>query len=177
MSDTSGSSQAVDDPPEEPYLAAAAADRWDVLRYPGDAGPVHRVVPAGAGSSVVRTYQRRARSRRRILLALVPVAAVGLPAAGWVVWDTFGIAVGVFVAVVTAVVIVRRHVSEDAEEMADVPEVVDASATSETAYSYGLENGDVIADAEAYIDANPEATPDRSPEDALAAARRDNDRS
>ncbi|WP_277553258.1 hypothetical protein [Halobaculum limi] len=177
MSDSPGSSTASDDPPEEPYLAAAAADRWDVLRYPGDTGPVHRVVPAGAGSSVVRTYQRRARSRRRILLALVPVATIGLPAAGWLVWDTFGIAVGVFVAAVTAAIIVRRHVAEDAEEMADVPEVVDASASAETARSYGLENGDTIADAEAYLAANPGARPDRSPEDALAAARRENDRS
>lgn len=161
-----------EDPPEEPYLAAAAVDRWDVLRYDGDRGPVHRVVPAGAGSSVVETYERRGRSRRRIVLALVPVAAVGLPAAGWLFADAYGLAVGAVVAAITAAIIVRRHVAEDPEERTDVPEVVDASASAETARSYGLENEATVADAEAFLAANPDATPDRSPEDALEAAQR-----
>ncbi|MFC7068186.1 hypothetical protein [Halobaculum lipolyticum] len=166
--------EAPQEPPEEPYLAAAAADRWDVLRYEEADGAVHRVVPAGAGSSVVTTYERRGRSRRRLVLALVPLAAVGLPAAGWLFADAYGLAVGAVVAAITAAIIVRRHVSEDPEDRTDVPEVVDASASAETARSYGLENDDTIADAEAYLAANPDATPDRSPEDALDAAQRRN---
>ncbi|WP_435064086.1 hypothetical protein [Halobaculum sp. EA56] len=165
-------SAAPDDPPEEPYLAAAAADRWDVLRYEDDGGPVHRVVPAGAGSSVVTTYERRARSRRRIVLALVPLSAVGLPAAGWLLADAHGLAVGAVAAAITAAIVVRRHVGEDADDRTDVPTVVDTSVDAPTARSYGLENGEVIDDAEAYLAANPDATPERSPEDALAAARR-----
>ncbi|MFC7098475.1 hypothetical protein [Halobaculum marinum] len=171
MSDPA-TSESADERPEEPYLAAAAVDRWDVLRYQDDHGPVHRVVPAGAGSSVVTTYERRARSRRRLVLAMVPVAAVGLPAAGWLVWGTFGVGVGVLLAAVTATVIVRRHVSEDPDDRTDVPEVVDASASAETARSYGLENETTIADAEAYLASHPAATPDRSPEEALEAAQR-----
>ncbi|MFC6785265.1 hypothetical protein ACFQFH_04800 [Halobaculum halobium] len=164
---------AVDrEPPEEPYLAAAAADRWDVLRYDEDPEPVHRVLPAGAGSAVVGTYERRARSRRRLVLALVPIAAVGLPAAGWLLAGTLGIAVGAVLAAVTAAVIVRRHVGEDEEELTDVPEVVDASADGATARAYGLENEATIADAEAYLAENPGAAPDRSPEEALEAAQR-----
>ncbi|MFC7136692.1 hypothetical protein [Halobaculum litoreum] len=171
MSDTASNGR-DGDPPEEPYLAAAAADRWDVLRYEEDHGPVHRVVPAGAGSSIVTAYERRGRSRRRLVLALVPVAAVGLPAAGWLFAGTYGLAVGAVVAAITAAIIVRRHVSEDPEDRTDVPDVVDASADAETARSYGLENEATIGDAEAYLAANPAATPDRSPEDALEAAQR-----
>ncbi|UIP01180.1 hypothetical protein Hbl1158_07490 [Halobaculum sp. CBA1158] len=159
-----------DDPPEEPYLAAAAADRWDVLRYEEEHGAVHRVVPAGAGSSVVTTYRRRARSRRRIVLAIVPIAAVGLPAAGWLLAAWYGLAVGAVTAAITAAIIVRRRVGEDPDEWTDVPEVIDASASAETARSYGLENEATIREARAYLDANPEARPERSPEDALEAA-------
>ena len=162
------------DPPEEPYLAAAAADRWDVLRYEEDHGPVHRVVPAGAGSSIVTTYERRGRSRRRLVLALVPLSAVGLPAAGWLVAGPYGLAVGAVTGAITAAIIVRRHVSEAPDDRTDVPEVVDASASAETARSYGLENEGTIADAEQYLAANPDATPDVSPEDALDAAQQRN---
>ena len=171
MSETTGPDVADDEPPEEPYLAAAVADRWDVLRYEEEPEPVHRVVPAGAGSEVVTTYERRARSRRRLVLALVPIAAVGLPAAGWLLAGTPGLAVGAVLAAVTAAVIVRRHVGEDDDELTDVPEVVDASAAAETARAYGLENEATIDDAEAYLAGNPDAAPDRSPEEALAAAR------
>ncbi|WP_348610982.1 hypothetical protein [Halobaculum rarum] len=171
MSDTTGTDAADDEPPEEPYLAAAAADRWDVLRYEEDPEPVHRVVPAGAGSDVVMTYERRARSRRRLVLALVPIAAVGLPAAGWLLAGTLGLAAGAVLAAVTAAVIVRRHVGEDDDELTDVPEVVDASADAATARAYGLENEATIGDAEAYLMENPDATPDRSPEEALDAVQ------
>ncbi|SHG95885.1 hypothetical protein [Halobaculum gomorrense] len=161
----------TDDPPEEPYLAAAAADRWDVLRYEDDPEPVHRVVPAGAGSAVVTTYTRRARSRRRIALALIPVAAVGLPAAGWLLAGTLGLAAGAVIGAVTAAVVVRRHVGEGEAGPTDVPEVVAASVDAATAREYGLENEAMIADAEAHLDANPGAAPDRPPEEALEAAR------
>lgn len=172
MSETTGSDAVGDEPPEEPYLAAAAADRWDVLRYEEEPEPVHRVVPAGAGSDVVTTYERRARSRRRLVLALVPIAAVGLPAAGWLLAGTLGIAVGAVLAAVTAAVIVRRHVGEDGADLTDVPEVADASADAATARGYGLENETTIADAETYLAENPGAAPDRSPEEALEAAQR-----
>ncbi|QZP37633.1 hypothetical protein [Halobaculum magnesiiphilum] len=171
MSESTEPGAADDGPAEEPYLAAAAADRWDVLRYEEGPEPVHRVVPAGAGSEVVTTYERRARSRRRLVLALVPVAAAGLPAAGWLLGGTLGIALGALLAAVTAAIIVRRHVAEDDDGMTDVPEVVDASADAATARAYGLENEATISDAEAYLDANPDAEPDRSPEDALEAAQ------
>ncbi|QZX99707.1 hypothetical protein [Halobaculum rubrum] len=171
MSDTTEPDASGEGSPEEPYLAAAAADRWDVLRYEEDPEPVHRVVPAGAGSDVVTTYERRARSRRRLVLALVPIAAVGLPAAGWLLAGALGLAVGAVLAVVTAAVIVRRHVGEDDDERTDVPEVVDASADAATARAYGLENEATIADAEAYLDENPDEAPDRSPEEALDAAQ------
>lgn len=166
-----GTEAAADGRPELPYLAAAAADRWDVLRYEEEPESVHRVVPAGAGSAIVTTYERRARSRRRLLLALVPIAAVGLPAAGWLLAGTLGIAVGAVLAIVTAAVIVRRHVGEDAERRTDVPEVVDASADGATARSYGLENEATIAEAEAYLEENPQEAPDGSPEEALDAAQ------
>ena len=159
------------DPPEEPYLAATTADRWDVLRYEESPYPVYRVVPAGAGSAVVTTYERRARSQRRLVLALVPIAAIGLPAAGWLLWGTFGVAIGAVLAAVTATVIVRRYVGEDDDEMTDVPEVVAASVEAAAAREYGLENEATIADAEAYLDANPGAAPDGSPEEALEAAQ------
>ena len=171
--DTPGaaSDPASDDPPAEPYLAAAAADRWDVLRYEDDRGPVHRAVPAGAGSEIVATYTRRARSRRRILLASVPVAAVGLPAAGWLLASALGLAAGAVVAAVTAAVVVRRHVAApDPGDGDSVPTVADASVAAEAARSYGLENAEVVDEAEAYLDSRPKAAPDRSPEAALAAA-------
>lgn len=171
MSQTTGTDAAGDEPPEEPYLAAAAADRWDVLRYEEDPEPVHRVVPAGAGSAVVTTYERRARSRRRLVLALVPIAAVGLPAAGWLLAGTLGLAAGAALAAITAAVIVRRHVGEDDDGLTDVPEVVDASADAATARAYGLENEATVADAEAYLAEHPGATPDRAPEEALDAAQ------
>ncbi|PSQ04847.1 hypothetical protein BRC97_10480 [Halobacteriales archaeon QS_6_71_20] len=162
---------APEEPPAEPYLAAAAADRWDVLRYEDGPGPVHRVVPAGAGSEIVTTYTRRTRSRRRILLASVPVAAVGLPAAGWLLAGVPGIVAGALLAAVTAAVIVRRHVAAPAPGDGDaVPAVVDASVPAGTARSYGLENAEVVDEAEAYLDATPGAAPDRSPEAALEAA-------
>lgn len=158
--------------PEEPYLAAVAADRWDVLRYETDHGPVHRAVPAGAGSRIVTTYTRRARSRRRITLALVPVVLVALPTAGWVLAGTLGLAGGAVIAAITAAVIVRRHVGEDGDDLPGVPTVADASVDAETARSYGLENEAVVADAEDYLARHPDATPEIPPEDALDAANR-----